>query len=371
MPSIPLPFVVSLVLCLVLVRMIREGEGRLGLFPLLVVTFALQGALSGASWSFGWPPARAVQPILAAVLPALSFVAFDQLRHGPTAAPSQLWPHLVPAVIVACLVVVWREPIDLVLFAVYLGYGLTLLHTARKGPGALAATRFGDERAAHKALLAIGIVLVANAFIDAAISLDLAFGDGHQAMAILTAGSVLWLGVAGYAATIADASRPGPAGDVPEHLPERVASAPTTRPPPVLPATEMDAGPLAADTVVLRRVDSLMTEQHLYRDPDLTLERLARRAGIPARQISGALNRIQGRNVSQVVNAYRVDEARRRLLATNEPITTILLESGFGTKSNFNREFLRVTGLTPSAYRRTGGTTPGEPAARTVAPEAP
>jgi AraC-like DNA-binding protein len=39
-------------------------------------------------------------------------------------------------------------------------------------------------------------------------------------------------------------------------------------------------------------------------------------------------------------------------------VTVIMLESGFGTKSNFNREFLRVTGMTSSAYRRAAGKAP-------------
>jgi len=104
-----------------------------------------------------------------------------------------------------------------------------------------------------------------------------------------------------------------------------------------------------------------MREQHLYRDPDLTLQRLARRSGIPARQISGALNRIYGRNVSQVVNEYRVSDAKQRLVTTSDQITAIMLEAGFGTKSNFNREFLRVTGMTPSGYRSSGGQSSAAP----------
>lgn len=104
-----------------------------------------------------------------------------------------------------------------------------------------------------------------------------------------------------------------------------------------------------------------MLEQHLYRDPNLTLERRARRAGIPARRISATLNRIYGRNISQVVNEYRVSDAKRRLVKTPDPVTAILLESGFGTKSNFNREFLRITGMTPSSYRRAGRETSAAP----------
>jgi AraC-like DNA-binding protein len=39
-------------------------------------------------------------------------------------------------------------------------------------------------------------------------------------------------------------------------------------------------------------------------------------------------------------------------------VTEIMLEAGFQTKSNFNREFKRVTGLTPSDYRSSAGNRP-------------
>ncbi|MDM5053684.1 AraC family transcriptional regulator [Aeromonas dhakensis] len=34
-------------------------------------------------------------------------------------------------------------------------------------------------------------------------------------------------------------------------------------------------------------------------------------------------------------------------------MTQILMNAGFQTKSNFNREFQRITGLTPSQFRAT------------------
>ena len=101
-------------------------------------------------------------------------------------------------------------------------------------------------------------------------------------------------------------------------------------------------------------VDTVMRSTKLYRDPDLTLNRLSRRLGIPSRRISIAINRTLGRNVPQVVNEYRVGEAVRLLIETDLSITTVMFECGFQTKSNFNREFTRVTGTTPSDYRRSG-----------------
>ena len=52
-----------------------------------------------------------------------------------------------------------------------------------------------------------------------------------------------------------------------------------------------------------------------HRRRDGTLDRLARRLAIPSRQISAAINRTYGRNISQVVNEYRIRDAMRLLRA--------------------------------------------------------
>ncbi|WP_244488597.1 helix-turn-helix domain-containing protein [Aureimonas sp. Leaf427] len=286
-------------------------------------------------------------------------MAFEELRRGTAASLIEHLPHLLPAVAVLGLAVSWRLPIDAVLFATYLGYGLALLRAARMGPDGLAATRLGDGVSTYRALVAVAILLIVTAFIDAGVSLALVFGEPRQAMAVLTVASVLWLAAAGYAATVADAGRPETdlvADGMVAAVDSRAITPPSssrdtdaaTLPPVREEASEEDAA-------VLRRLDTLMVEQALYRDPDLTLDRLARRAGLPSRRISAAVNRIHGRNVSQVINEFRVDAARRMLVSTADPVTSIMLEVGFGTKSNFHREFQRVTGMTPSAYRHSSG----------------
>lgn len=359
MPSISLPFVVSFVLCLVVVRMVRQGRERFGLFGWLVALCAVQAFLSGMHWGLGWQATRLAQPILAALLPALAFVAFEELRDGRPASSLKRLPHLLPAAAVLGLVVSWRPPIDAVLFATYLGYGLALLRAARRGPDDLGATRLGDGASTYRALVAVAVLLIVTAFIDAGVSFALVFGEAPQATAVLTVASVLWLTAAGYAATVADAGRPetDPVADgamravgLRDITP--ASSSPDPDPDTLPPVREE---PSEEDAAVLRRIDTLMVEQALYRDPDLTLDRLARRAGLPARRISAAVNRIHGRNVSQVINEYRIDAARRMLVSTADPVTSIMLEVGFGTKSNFHREFQRVTGMTPSAYRRAAG----------------
>jgi AraC-like DNA-binding protein len=68
------------------------------------------------------------------------------------------------------------------------------------------------------------------------------------------------------------------------------------------------------------------------------------------------------------VNEYRVNDAKRQVVETCDRVTAIMLESGFGTKSNFNREFLLDTGMTPSSYRRAGRETSAAPDTQAEAP---
>lgn len=118
----------------------------------------------------------------------------------------------------------------------------------------------------------------------------------------------------------------------------------------------------------------ILRERHLYRDPDLTLERLARRVGIPGRQISRAINRQLGRNVSQEINAWRIREAQALLEQTDRAVTAIMFDCGFQTKSNFNSSFRRLVGVSPSDWRhraKEGRATQGLNAAASPASETP
>jgi AraC-like DNA-binding protein len=105
-------------------------------------------------------------------------------------------------------------------------------------------------------------------------------------------------------------------------------------------------------TDIVNKVDQLITTKQVFLDPDLTLDRLARKVGIPARKISLSVNHVYGRNISQVINEYRIERAKQLLINTDKSITQIYFDSGFQTKSNFNREFARLTEQTPSAFRR-------------------
>ena len=107
---------------------------------------------------------------------------------------------------------------------------------------------------------------------------------------------------------------------------------------------------MEADKHLVARLDALLESRRLYLDPELTFTRLARALYVPVKRLSAAINRSTGGNVSRHVNAYRIRDACRALEG-GASVTDAMLASGFNTKSNFNREFRRVTGWTPSAWR--------------------
>ena len=92
-----------------------------------------------------------------------------------------------------------------------------------------------------------------------------------------------------------------------------------------------------------------------WREPELSLESLARRLGTNTTYLSRAFNEGLGQNFSEVIGGMRVDWVCRRLKQSDAIELDLLalgLEAGFASKTSFNRVFKAHTGLTPSAWRR-------------------
>lgn len=114
-----------------------------------------------------------------------------------------------------------------------------------------------------------------------------------------------------------------------------------------LPAPPREAD--ALDAQIMGQLETMMVQSRPYLNPDLTMSQLSRRLRIPVKQLSGAINRVTGENASRYINAARIAAAQRTLLE-GETVTNAMLGAGFNTKSNFNREFLRATGDSPSDW---------------------
>lgn len=109
--------------------------------------------------------------------------------------------------------------------------------------------------------------------------------------------------------------------------------------------------PSDSDRAMRVKLDALMNDRHIYTDANLTLARVARRLSVPVRDVSTAINRATGENFSRYINGFRVRHAQEALRKTDLPITEVMFDAGFVSKSSFNTEFRRITGRTPSQFR--------------------
>ena len=106
---------------------------------------------------------------------------------------------------------------------------------------------------------------------------------------------------------------------------------------------------------ILQQTDAFMLASKPYLNPDLTLKSLGRQMQTTPRLISQAINVAADQNFSEYINRYRITRAQSLL---REPesrslsVLDVMLEAGFNTKSNFNRSFKAVTGMTPLAYKK-------------------
>lgn len=331
---VPLPFVVALLLCILLVQMKNRTDQPLAsnLFSWLILVHAISSILVGIRWGYGVKTFLPVQSMLAVIWSTLSWLGFRSLtRDAPTLSKKDCL-HLLPLSGLVFLIVFWPEPIDLFIITVYVFYSIALFRLAKLGPNGLNMVKMEVVGVVYKALQITALALLIFALVDLLISIDLRFLDGQFAVHVVTVANLSVILVLGYASSIAGSGR------------SQTQSIEKTEKSEVVTAD-------ADEQSVFAQVEELMKKKALYKDVDLNLAHLARKAGVPARKVSSAINRVKGKNVSQFVNEHRIDEACRLLTESDRSITELMFEAGFQTKSNFNREFSRVTGVSPKQWR--------------------
>jgi len=102
-------------------------------------------------------------------------------------------------------------------------------------------------------------------------------------------------------------------------------------------------------------LDGVMARDRPWLDGELNLQDLAARAGMSRNALTEVLNRACGMNFYDYVNAWRVDEFKRRVALPESDSLTILaiaFDAGFNSKGTFNAAFLKGAGMTPSAWRK-------------------
>ena len=111
------------------------------------------------------------------------------------------------------------------------------------------------------------------------------------------------------------------------------------------------------DHSIIKRINEGMINNQLFLDPNLDLKMLSELIVYSEKQISNALNHQLNKNFYTFVNEYRIKEVKKRLIdpeMTHFTILSIAYDSGFNSKSTFNRIFKEQTGRTPNQFKKDG-----------------
>lgn len=317
---IPLPFLFAAAALWALWLHWRDPGPGGGYAQLALGLLAVQMGLIGARFGYGLSGLGMVQQAVAVTVPPVVWLAFIR-----PAVELRLGIFALPLVGLIALWALWPAGVDAYIAMISLGFAGALARLVWVGEAGLGWVAYGRMRGVRGWLWAACLLLVATGLTDAVAGVAAMLGApggvgrvvaGAMVLTAIAAGLIVWRG-------------------------RDVAAVPV----PVLVPV--------AESPVFAGVERLMAAG-VFRDPDLTLQRIARKLAVPQREVSRAVNDCAGVNLSQYVNRFRVEAACVALRRTDHPVTQVMFEAGFVTKSNFNKEFARVTGVSPSVWRRGG-----------------
>lgn len=100
-------------------------------------------------------------------------------------------------------------------------------------------------------------------------------------------------------------------------------------------------------------LERLMTDDKIYRDTELSLEKAADMLGTNRTYLSQVVNEQAGQSFPTYINSFRLKEAIAMLSdpENDEPLKTISYSAGFTTPSGFYALFKQKMGMSPTAFR--------------------
>ena len=110
------------------------------------------------------------------------------------------------------------------------------------------------------------------------------------------------------------------------------------------------------DNVILVKLTDLMDHQQYWQTEGLTIRQLAETMQVKEYRLRQTINQHLGfRNFNEFLNSYRIREACA-ILSNPKKQELIILEIaydlGYQSLAPFNKAFKRVTGVTPTEYRK-------------------
>lgn len=104
----------------------------------------------------------------------------------------------------------------------------------------------------------------------------------------------------------------------------------------------------------INEINQYVSAKKPYLDPDLTVNQLSESLSMSPRILSQIINEYLNQSFYDYINGLRVEESKKMLLDSGgkKTVLEILYDVGFNTKSAYNVAFKRMTGYTPTQYRK-------------------
>ncbi|MFC5045806.1 AraC family transcriptional regulator [Aquimarina hainanensis] len=115
---------------------------------------------------------------------------------------------------------------------------------------------------------------------------------------------------------------------------------------------EIDASEVKEQIGLLKRI---MREDKPFLDPNISLKSLASLVSITDKKLSALLNQYMNISFYDYINGYRVEEVKKKINdRTFDHLTLLAIayDSGFNSKTSFNRIFKKIEGISPSEYKK-------------------
>jgi AraC-like DNA-binding protein len=103
-----------------------------------------------------------------------------------------------------------------------------------------------------------------------------------------------------------------------------------------------------------RRITAAVRRIEAHADERLSLRNLARDAGLSPYHFLRTFRQVAGMTPHQYVLRTRLHRAAVQLRRSGDAISSVAYDAGFNDLSTFNRQFRRVIGASPGAYRAAG-----------------
>lgn len=106
--------------------------------------------------------------------------------------------------------------------------------------------------------------------------------------------------------------------------------------------------------ILYKQLLQIMACDKPYLRNDLKIQHVAAILKISTHHLSQIINELGGQNYADFINVWRIREAERLLSDpnNNEKILSVAFDVGYNNKATFNTAFKKITGLSPSDYRK-------------------